>query len=187
MYVIKRSGKRESVQFDKITARLRRLSYGLSPAVDVTLVAKKVIGGIYDGVSTAELDNLAAEIAASLTVMHPDYAILASRVAVSNLHKNTLKSFSQTMRLFYEHQDPKTGRAMPLIADDVMEIIEQNADVLDSAIVYERDFGFDYFGFKTLEKSYLLRIHGKVVERPQHMFLRVAVGIHKDDIPAVLE
>jgi ribonucleoside-diphosphate reductase alpha chain len=187
MQVIKRNGKQESVKFDKITARIERLSYGLSPMIDVTVLTKKVIEGVYDGVTTAELDTLAAEIAASFTTKHPDYALLASRIAVSNLHKNTLKSFSETIRLLYEQTDAVTGRALPLIADDVMEIIHQNADILDSSIVYDRDFGFDYFGFKTLEKSYLLRANGKIVERPQHMYMRVAVGIHKDDIDAALE
>jgi ribonucleoside-diphosphate reductase alpha chain len=187
MYVIKRSGKKESVKFDKITARIERLSYGLSPMIDVTVLTKKVIEGVYDGVTTAELDTLAAEIAASFTTKHPDYALLASRIAVSNLHKNTLKSFSETMRLLYEQTDAITGRALPLIADDVMEIVHQNADILDSSIVYDRDFGFDYFGFKTLEKSYLLRVNGKIVERPQHMYMRVAVGIHKDDIESALQ
>jgi len=186
MYVIKRNGKEESVKFDKVTARLEKLSYSLSPLVDITSLAKKVIEGIHKGVLTTELDNLAAEIAASLTTTHPDYAILASRVAVSNLHKNTTKSFSQTMRKLYNYTDSVTGKKMPLIAEDVMKIIQENAEILDSTIIYDRDFAFDYFGFKTLEKSYLLRIDGKVVERPQHMYMRVAVGIHKDDIDSVI-
>jgi ribonucleoside-diphosphate reductase alpha chain len=187
MYVIKRNGKKETVKFDKITARIQKLSYGLSPLVDVIEVTKKVIEGIYDGVTTTELDNLAAETAASLTTKHPDYALLASRIAVSNLHKNTVKSFSATMRKLHQYTDSATGRKMPLLADDVMEIIEANAELLDSSIIYDRDFGFDYFGFKTLEKSYLLRIDGKVTERPQHMYMRVAIGIHKEDIESVLE
>ncbi len=187
MYVIKRNGKKESVKFDKITARIEKLSYSLSPLVNVIDVAKKVIEGIYDGVSTTELDNLAAETAASLTTRHPDYALLASRIAVSNLHKNTVKSFSETMRTLHQCTDIATGRWQPLIADDVMNIIEANAELLDSAIIYDRDFGFDYFGFKTLEKSYLLRVDGKVVERPQHMYMRVAIGIHKEDVEAAIQ
>src|ERR1700743_6299 len=127
MYVIKRNGKRESVKFDKITARIEKLCYGFSPIVDPIDVAKKVIEGIYDGVTTSELDNLAAETAASLTSKHPDYALLASRIAVSNLHKNTSKSFSGTMRALYDYVDPKSGKKAALIADDVMEIIEKNA------------------------------------------------------------
>lgn len=187
MYVIKRNGKKESVKFDKITARIEKLSYSLNRAVNVIDVAKKVIEGLYDGVYTTELDNLAAETAASLTIKHPDYALLASRIAISNLHKNTTKSFSETMRRLYNCTDATSGRKMPLLADDVMEIIEANAELLDSSIIYDRDFGFDYFGFKTLEKSYLLRLDGKVVERPQHMFMRVAIGIHKQDIASALE
>ena len=182
MFVNKRNGKRESVKFDKVTARVEKLSYGLSPMVNAIDVAKKTIEGIYDGVPTTELDNLAAETAASLTITHPDYAILASRIAVSNLHKNTVKSFSETMRKLYHYVDNKTGKKLPLIADDVMQIIEEHADLLDSTIIYDRDFAFDYFGFKTLEKSYLLKNNGKIVERPQHMYMRVAVGIHKHDI-----
>jgi ribonucleoside-diphosphate reductase alpha chain len=187
MFVIKRNGKKESVKFDKITARIEKLSYSLSPIVSVIDVAKKVVEGIYEGVPTTELDNLAAETAASMTATHPDYAILASRIAVSNLHKNTKKSFSETMRDLYNYTDKHSGRRMPLVAEDVMEVIEKNAEALDSNIIYDRDFGFDYFGFKTLEKSYLLRIDGKVVERPQHMYMRVAVGIHKGDIESAIE
>jgi ribonucleoside-diphosphate reductase alpha chain len=183
MYVAKRNGKSESVKFDKITARIEKLSYGLDRRfVNSIDVAKKVIEGLYDGVTTTELDNLAAETAASLTVKHPDYALLASRIAVSNLHKNTIKSFSDTMKLLYECTDSKTGKHVPLLADDIWTIIRDNAEQLDSTIIYDRDYGFDYFGFKTLEKSYLLKVDGKVVERPQHMYMRVAVGIHRDDI-----
>lgn len=187
MFVIKRNGKSESVKFDKITARIEKLSYSLSPLVDVIDVAKKVVEGIYDGVSTSELDSLAAETAASLTTKHPDYALLASRIAVSNLHKNTVKSFSGTMRKLHRYMDSATGKETPLIADDIMRVIEANEEILDSTIIYDRDFGFDYFGFKTLEKSYLLRMNGKVAERPQHMYMRVAIGIHKDDIESVIK
>src|SRR3954465_15559297 len=177
MYVIKRDGSKESVKFDKITARIQKLCYALdSVHVNPVEVAMKVIQGIYPGVTTSELDNLAAETAASLTTTHPDYALLASRIAVSNLHKNTEKSFSNTMRRMYNYTDKATGRRMPLLADDVMEIIEANAELLDSSLIYDRDFGFDYFGFKTLEKSYLLRIDGAIVERPQHMYMRVSIG-----------
>ncbi|HEY4197485.1 MAG TPA: ribonucleoside-diphosphate reductase subunit alpha [Mucilaginibacter sp.] len=188
MFVIKRDGKKETVKFDKITARIEKLCYSLNPAlVDPIDVAKKVIEGLYDGVTTSELDNLAAETAASLTTKHPDYALLASRIAVSNLHKNTIKSFSETMRHLHGYVDAKTGKNASLLADDVWEVIEQNAEVLDSTIIYDRDFGFDYFGFKTLEKSYLLKIDGKIAERPQHLFMRVSVGIHKDDIDSAIK
>ena len=188
MFVVKRDKRRESVKFDKITARIQKLSYGLDPThVDPTQVAMKVIEGLYDGVTTSELDNLAAEIAASLTTKHPDYALLASRIAVSNLHKNTEKSFSRTIELLYNYVDKKTGNKAPLIADDVYQIVVKNAEILDSTIIYDRDFGYDFFGFKTLERSYLLRLDGKVAERPQHMLMRVAIGIHKEDINAAIE
>lgn len=188
MFVLKRDGRTEAVKFDKITARIEKLCYGLNAdLVDPIDVAKKVIEGLYDGVTTSELDNLAAETAASLTTKHPDYALLASRIAVSNLHKNTIKSFSKTMKMLYEYVDPKAKKEAPLIADDVWEIIEKNAEILDSSIIYDRDFGFDYFGFKTLEKSYLLKVNGQIVERPQHLFMRVSVGIHKEDIDSAIK
>ncbi len=187
MFVIKRDGTSESVKFDKITARIQKLSYGLDPShVDSILVAKKVIDGVYDGVTTSELDNLAAETAAGLTSRHPDYALLASRIAVSNLHKNTIKSFSKTIEQLYNYIDPKTGLRASLIAEDVYQIVQNNAQLLDSSIIYDRDFGYDYFGFKTLERSYLLKMHGKVAERPQHMLMRVAVGIHKNEIESAV-
>lgn len=186
MLVVKRDGRKESVKFDKITARIEKLCYGFQ-LVDPIDVAKKVIEGLFDGVTTSELDNLAAETAASLTTKHPDYALLASRIAVSNLHKNTIKSFSETMRILYNYVDGKTGKNASLIADDVWEVIEANAELLDSTIIYDRDFGFDYFGFKTLEKSYLLKVDGKIVERPQHLFMRVSVGIHKEDVESAIK
>ena len=186
-HVIKRNGKKESIKFDKVTARIEKLSYSLSPLVNVIDVAKKVIEGIYDGVPTTELDNLAAETAASLATKHPDYALLASRIAISNLHKNTIKSFSETMKKLFDYVDHASGKKTPMIADDVWDIILEHAELLDSTIIYDRDFGFDYFGFKTLEKSYLLRINGKIVERPQHMYMRVAVGIHKNDIESAIK
>lgn len=186
MYVIKRDGRKESVKFDKITGRVTKMCYGLNPIVDPVKIAMKVIEGVYDGVSTSELDNLAAEIAATNATTHPDYALLASRIAVSNLHKNTKKSFSETMKDLYEYIDPKTGQNAGLIADDVFEVIRNNAPLIDSSIIYDRDFNFDYFGFKTLERSYLLKINGKVAERPQHLFMRVSVGIHKGDLEQVV-
>lgn len=187
MYVIKRDGNKESVKFDKITARIQKLCYGLDMNhVNPFAIAMKVIEGIYEGVTTQELDNLAAEIAASLTTTHPDYALLASRIAISNLHKSTNKSFSKTMEALYNYVDPKTSHPASLIAEDVFEIISKNAQLLDSTIIYDRDFGYDYFGFKTLERSYLLKLNGKVAERPQHMLMRVAVGIHKEDIDSVI-
>lgn len=188
MLVVKRDGRLESVKFDKVTARIEKLSYGLDTRfVEPYEVAKKVIDGIYDRVHTTELDNLAAETAASLTTKHPDYAILAARIAISNLHKTTSKSFSNTIKLLYQYIDPKTGENASLISREVYEVVKKNASLLDSTIIYDRDFGYDYFGFKTLERSYLLKLDGKVVERPQHMLMRVAVGIHHSDIDAVIE
>jgi ribonucleoside-diphosphate reductase alpha chain len=187
MFVLKRDGRKEAVKFDKITARIQKLCYGLDALVDPTSVAMKVIEGIYEGVTTFELDNLAAEVAASLTVKHPDYAQLAARIAVSNLHKKTKKSFSDTMSDLYLYVNPVTNQKAPMLADDVYQIIQDNKEVLDSTIIYDRDFSYDYFGFKTLERSYLLRVNGQIAERPQHMLMRVSIGIHKDDIQAALE
>ncbi|MGA1374680.1 MAG: ribonucleoside-diphosphate reductase subunit alpha [Flavobacteriales bacterium] len=187
MHVIKRDGRREPVQFDKITARIKKLCYGLHESVDPVKVAMRVIEGVYDGVTTTELDNLAAEVAATNAVSHPDYASLASRIAVSNLHKSTRKSFAETLHELYTYVDPVTGSNASLIADDVMDIVREHGDFLDSQIIYDRDFNYDYFGFKTLERSYLLKLNGRIAERPQHMLMRVAVGIHKDDLDAVAE
>ena len=187
MYVVKRDGRREPIMFDKITARVRKLCYGLNPLVEPTRVAMRVIEGLYDGVTTSELDNLAAEIAATMTTTHPDYALLAARISVSNLHKNTKKSFSETMKDLYEYVNPRTGKKAPLLSNEVYKIIEKNAEQLDSSIIYNRDFGYDYFGFKTLERSYLLKLNGQIVERPQHMLMRVSLGIHLEDIDAAME
>lgn len=188
MQVIKRSGRKEDVSFDKITARIKKLCYGLDPKyIDYIEICKKVIQGLYDGVTTVALDNLAAETAASMAPNHPDYAVLAARIALSNLHKNTDKSFSRTMRKLYNYIDPKTGQKAGLISKETMEIIKKNKGQIDSAIVYDRDFNFDYFGFKTLERSYLLRMDGEIVERPQHMIMRAAIGIHGEDIDAAIE
>jgi len=186
MHVIKRDGKRELVQFDKITARIKKMCYSLHENVDPVRIAMRVIEGVYDGVTTTELDNLAAEVAATNAVSHPDYAHLASRIAVSNLHKSTKKSFADTMNDLYNYVDPKTGDPASLLAEDVHEIIQANAEYLDSQIIYDRDFSYDYFGFKTLERSYLMKLKGKIAERPQHMLMRVSVGIHKDDLESVV-
>ncbi len=188
MYVIKRDGRKEPVHFDKITARISKLSFGLNATFVVPhRVAQAVIQGLYDGVTTTELDELAARTSANMTVVHPEYAVLAARIAVSNLHKNTKKNFSRIVEELYNYVDPKTKVRAPLIADDVYEIIMANKDRLDAAIVHHRDYNYDFFGFKTLEKSYLLKMHGKIVERPQHMLMRVAVGIHKNDIDAAIQ
>lgn len=188
MFVIKRDGKKQEVRFDKITGRIQKLCYGLDlEHVDPILVSMKVIEGLYDGVTTTELDNLAAEVAATMTVRHPDYAALAARIAISNLQKNTEKSFSKTIHDLYHYVDPKNKRKAPLISDEIYQIVQENAEQLDAAIIYDRDFGYDYFGFKTLERSYLLKMHGKTVERPQHLLMRISVGIHKRDIASAIE
>lgn len=188
MQVIKRSNKREPVSFDKVTARINKLCYGLnSKFVDPIEISKKVVQGLYDGVRTTDLDNLAAETSATMAARHPDYAILAARIAVSNLHKNTEKSFSVTMERLYKYIDPKTNMSAGLIGEETIQVIREHADLLDSSIIYDRDYSFDYFGFKTLEKSYLLRMDGEVVERPQHMLMRAAVGIHGKDVEAAIE
>ncbi|MGB0523860.1 MAG: ribonucleoside-diphosphate reductase subunit alpha [Flammeovirgaceae bacterium] len=188
MLVIKRDGRRESVKFDKITARIEKLCTGLNMRyVSPVEIAKKVITGLYDGVTTSELDNLAAETAATMATTHPDYSILAARIAISNLHKTTSQSFSSTMKRLYTYIDPKTGENASMVSTEAYEVIHNNAALLDEAIDYERDYQYDYFGFKTLERSYLLKIDGKIVERPQQMLMRVAVGIHFNDLDRVIE
>jgi len=187
MFVLKRDGRKEPVMFDKITARVRKMCYGLNKLVDPVKVAMRVIEGLYDGVTTSELDNLAAETAATMTVQHPDYARLAARIAVSNLHKNTKKTFSDVMTDLYNYVNPRTGKKAPLLSDETYKVIMDNAAKLDSTIIYNRDFGYDYFGFKTLERSYLLKLNGEIAERPQHMLMRVAIGIHQNDIDEAIE
>jgi len=187
MFVVKRDGHKEPVMFDKITDRIKKLCYGLNDLVDPVKVAMRVIEGLYEGVSTSELDNLAAETAASMTITHPDYAQLAARIAISNLHKNTTKSFSETMNEMFHYVNPRNGQEAPLLSDEVHQVIQENAEFLNSHVIYNRDFNYDYFGFKTLERSYLLRINGKIVERPQHMLMRVSVGIHLNDLKSVIE
>ncbi|XP_004076524.1 ribonucleoside-diphosphate reductase large subunit [Oryzias latipes] len=188
MHVIKRDGRREAVSFDKITSRIQKLCYGLnSDFVDPAQITMKVIQGLYSGVTTVELDTLAAETAATLTTKHPDYAILAARIAVSNLHKETKKVFSDVMEDLYNYVNPLNKRHSPMISKETLEIVLENKDRLNSAIIYDRDFSYNFFGFKTLERSYLLKINGKAAERPQHMLMRVAVGIHKTDIDEAIE
>jgi len=188
MLVRKRDGRSEPVAFDKITARIKKLCYGFDPAlVDPTIVAQKVVIGVYDGVTTIILDDLASETAAFMSTQHPDYGRLAARIAVSNLHKQTEKSFCETMYKLHSYVDPRTSEPAPLISDELRAIITENAERLNAAIVYDRDFEYDYFGFKTLERSYLLKMHGQVVERPQQMLMRVALGIHLRDIDAAIE
>ncbi|EFA02203.1 ribonucleoside-diphosphate reductase large subunit [Tribolium castaneum] len=187
-YVLKRDGRKEEVHFDKITSRIQKLCYRLNmDIVDPVSITLKVIGGLYPGVTTVELDTLAAETAIVMGADHPDYATLAARIAVSNLQKQTKKHFSDVISDLYHAVDPQTGEKTPLISDQHYEIIMKNASRLNSCIVYDRDFSYNYFAFKLLERSYLFKINGKTVERPQHMLMRVAVGIHGEDIDSAIE
>lgn len=187
MYVVKRDGRKEPIMFDKITSRVRKMCYGLNSLVDPVKISMRVIEGLYDGVTTSELDNLAAEVAATMTTAHPDYAKLAARISVSNLHRSTKKTFSEVMTDLYTYVNPRTEKKAPLLSDEVYRVIIDNKEKLDSTIIYNRDFGYDFFGFKTLERSYLLKLNGKIAERPQHMLMRVSVGIHLNDLDAVIE
>lgn len=187
MHVIKRDGSKQTVHFDKITSRVRKLSWELSPAVDPALVAQKVCGGVYSGVTTTELDELAAQTAAHMVTAHPDYGKLAARIAISNLHKTTKKVFTDVVEDLYSYVNPKTQKHGPLIGEEVYKIIMANKERLNEAILYDRDYGYDFFGIKTLERAYLLKIDGKIHERPQQMLMRVSVGIHMEDIDAAIE
>ena len=187
MYVIKRNGKKEPVHFDKITSRIKKLSWGLSKKIDPIKITKKVSQGIYNGVLTTQLDELAAQISASMVTIHPDYGLLASRIEVSNLHKNTKKIFSEVIKDLYNYVNPKTNDPTSLISDKIYKIIQENKKKINSAIVYDRDYNYNYFGIKTLTKSYLLKLNNKIVERPQHMLMRVSLGIHHDDIESAIE
>lgn len=187
MYVVKRSGEKQEVKFDAITQRLRPLCEGLDGKfVDPVVVTQKVIEGFFPGISTAEVDVLAAETCAYMSQKHPDFSVLAARIAISNLHKNTSDSFYETCKVLHEFRDQQ-GRSASLLAADVWEFIAENAEALDQAVDYKRDLGYDYFGFKTLEKSYLLKVHNQIVERPQHLIMRAACGIHCGDLQAALE
>lgn len=187
LFVLKRGGRMEEVHIDKITSRIKKLCYGLNmDFVDPVSITLKVINGIYSGVTTVELDNLAAETAATMTTDHPDYAILAARLAISNLHKETKKHFSDVITDLYNIVNPHTKKRTPMISEFHYNLIIQNKERLDSAIVYDRDFKYNYFGFKTLERSYLLKINNKVAERPQHMLMRVSIGIHGEDIEGAI-
>jgi len=188
MQVIKRDGSKEPVRFEKVSNRIRKMTYGLNQdLVDPVGISQKVIAGIYDGISTQELDTLAAETAASMIPKHPDHSILASRIAVSRLHKTTKKKFSDTIDTLYNYIDPVTNKPAGMISEKTYQVVMQNKNKLDSAILHERDFDFEYFGFKTLERSYLLKTNGEVAETPQHMYMRVAAGIWGDDMKNVIK
>lgn len=188
IYVLKRRGRKEKVSFQKITARINKLCYGLDMSyIDTIKIAIRVIEGLYPGVTTCELDNLAAETCTALTFLHPDYGVLGGRIFTSRMHKETDKDFSTAMRKLYKHVDPTTKEPMPLISKEFFDNVMANKDVLDAAIIYDKDFDFSFFGMKTLEKAYLLRTHDKVVERPQHMLMRTAVQLHGRDVQAITE
>ena len=187
MFVIKRDGKKEDVHFDKITTRIKKLIWGLDESIDASKIAKKVCGRIYSGISTKQLDEFAAEIAAHMITEHNDYGLLAARIEVSNLHKETKKKFSDVIEDLYNYINPRTNKKGPLINDKVYEIIQENKEKIDTSIIYNRDYSYDYFGIKTLTKSYLLKINNKIVERPQHMLMRVSLGIHYENIESAIE
>jgi ribonucleoside-diphosphate reductase alpha chain len=188
MKVTKRDGSQEEVKFDKIYNRINRLTFGLdNNHVEPVKVAQKVINGLYDGVSTVELDRLAAETAADLIQVHPDYSYLAARIDLTSMYKNTSKSFSKTIDILYNYVNPKTGKHAPLVSEEVYKIVKKNSKVLNSAIIMDRDYDYDYFGLKTLERAYLLKVDGVIAERPQHMLMRVSLGIHGEDIDAAIE
>jgi len=184
--VIKRNGIKEEVSFDKVTRRIKKLCIGLSSEINPILVAQKVCSQIYNNVSTFELDELAAQICISMETTHLDYGVLASRIIISNNQKCTSPSFSETIYILYNNKD-NNGNKCPLIADDVYDVVMKNKDKINSALNYDKDYLFDYFGFKTLEKAYLMRVGGKIVERIQHLFMRVSLGIHKDDLRSAIQ
>lgn len=188
MKVLKRDGRLETLRLDKITSRIKKQTYDLDTEfIDAMEVATKVVAGIYDGISTQELDTLAAETAAGLTYVHPDYGILAARIAITRLHKTTAKSFSETIDHLFNYIDPKTGQTAGLISDETYAAVQKHKNVLNESVIHDRDLTFDYFGFKTLERSYLLKTNGQVAETPQHMYMRVAVGIWGNDIKNVIK
>jgi len=187
MFVITRSAKREPVQFDKITHRISQLTYGLDKNVDSMQIAKRTINGLFDGITTEELDNLSAEVSAYMTSVHPDYARLAGRIAVANLHRQTSDSFLETFEKLYHFKNEFSGEKQPLISEEIMAFAREHRDRISTEIAYSRDFEFDYFGFKTLERSYLLKVNGKIVERPQHLFMRVALGVQIGNIEEAIK
>ena len=186
MRVLKRNGSYEPVRFDKITSRIKKQTYDLDrDYVEAIEVSQKVIAGLYDGVTSKELDRLAAETAASLTRIHPDYSLLAARLAITSLKKETNKSFKETINKLYHYVNEKTGENASLISDEVYNVVQEHSEKIESMIVHDRDFNFDYFGFKTLERAYLLKVNGEIVETPQHMYMRVAIGIWGDNLKEV--
>ena len=186
MYVTKRNGKQEIVSFDKILNRIKKLGHEADIKLNYTNLVMKVIDQLYDGISTTKIDELSAEQCASMASIHPDYNILAGRITVSNHHKNTSNSFKDVMTTLYQYKDTHDKQS-PLVTEELVCIANQYEDEIEELIDYERDYLIDYFGFKTLERAYLMKINQKTVERPQHMWLRVAIGIHGDNFARVEE
>ena len=187
IHVTKRNGERQRVDPNSIKERLQTLMYGLNDKyVNLDIVVAKVMQGIYDGVTTEVLDNLSAETCAYMNIVHPDYSKLAARIVVSNLHKKTLDDYLEVVIRLREYRDNE-GREAPLVSDKIVELVKNNREKIQNALKYDRDLNYDYFGFKTLEKSYLLRVDGEVFERPQHLLMRVALGIHQEDIDSAIE
>ena len=185
MDIVKRNGNKEPLKLEKISSRIKKLTYGLNERVDPDKVSTKVVSGLYDGVSSTELDQLSAETAASMVTVHPDFGKLAARIGITALYKDVEKDFSVIAKKLYEYINPKTGDKAGMISDEVYEVIQKHSQQLDGMIVHDRDFNFDYFGFMTLKKSYLLKIDGKAAETPQHLYMRVAVGIWRDNLEMV--
>ncbi|KAH8093463.1 ribonucleoside-diphosphate reductase [Aureococcus anophagefferens] len=187
MQVVKRNGKKETVRYDKITSRIKKLCYGFDAKyIKPNQITQKVIQGVYDGVTTHELDELAAQTTAYMATQHPT-SPCSPRISVSNLHKSTDKTFSDVVEKLHKHVHPKTKKPAALISDETYATVQKHKDAINAAIVYDRDFEYDYFGFKTLERSYLMRLDGAIAERPQHMIMRVALGIHGDDLAGAFE
>ena len=179
MKVIKRDGKSCDMHFDEVTARVAALTYDLEKdTINAFKVAQKVFQSMYDGIQTAEIDKLAAEVCIAMATEHPNYSVLASRISINDHHKSTCKRFYDSMKMLWEGE---------FISEEIWTIVKNNISQLEPAIDYRRDYLFDFFGFRTLEKMYLTKINDKIAERPQHMLMRVSLGIHGDDIERAIE
>lgn len=188
MLVTKRDGTEEEVSYDKITNRLKKLMWGIDEnTLNLLNITKKIINGIYNKIHTEELDILSAEICANLITEHPNYSILASRIEISNLHKKTKKKFSQVIEQLYNYENKHTKLKGTLVSKELYKVLSNNRKKINSSILYDRDYNYDYFGIKTLQRSYLMKIDGQIVERPQHMLMRVSLGIHGKDIDSAIE
>ena len=185
MYVVKRNGEQEEVSFDKIIKRIQKYSKDLTKSNAIEL-AQQIIAQIFNGIPTHKIDELTAEICAAKTTIHPDYGKLASRIIISNHHKNTSPSYSEVIQQLWDNKDV-LGEHKPLINERLYKMVMTNKEKINATLDYEYDFTYDYFGFKTLERAYLMRINDKIVERPQHLLMRVALSIHKDDLKEAIK